>query len=36
MTQSQYLRGAHIDPRPITGRETVRELRSKAKIEWVP
>jgi deoxyhypusine synthase len=34
MTHSQYLRGAHIDPRPITGRETVRELIDNAFLAY--
>jgi deoxyhypusine synthase len=34
MTESPYLRGARIDPRPLTGRETVRELVDNAFLAY--
>src|SRR6266850_872076 len=34
MTESNYLRGPRIDPRPITGRETVRELVDNAFLAY--
>jgi len=34
MTRSQYLRGARIDPRPISGKETVAELVDNAFLAY--
>jgi deoxyhypusine synthase len=34
MTESHYLRGARIDPRPLTGKETVRELVDNAFLAY--
>jgi deoxyhypusine synthase len=34
MSQSHYLRGPRIDPRPITGQETVRELVDNAFLAY--